>query len=178
MQSSGVISGSFAATNLPLLGGGLGWSVLNAGSFVLLQPVSIAPPATAYDVWSNAHALAQGPTGDDDGDGFANLLEYVTGGNPTNADTASRMNASRSGGLLALKFTRDTNSIDATLIVEGGYSSTNDTTWTGIATNINGRWGGAPNVAETGTTNPVNVTVQDTDPLATNRFLRLRVTRP
>ena len=48
----------------------------------------------------------------------------------------------------------------------------------GIATNIAGTWGGATNVIESGTSTPVTVTVQDTAPPATNRFLRLRVTRP
>jgi hypothetical protein len=39
---------------------------------------------SAYAVWANQYLLAQGPTGDDDGDGFKNLYEFGVGGNPTN----------------------------------------------------------------------------------------------
>lgn len=64
------------------------------------------------------------------------------------------------------------------LIVEGGMDVANDAPWSGIATNIDGSWGGATNVVETGTGTPVSVSVKDNLPTATNRFLRLRVTRP
>ena len=40
---------------------------------------------SAYAVWANQYLLTQGPTGDDDGDGFKNLYEFGVGGNPTNA---------------------------------------------------------------------------------------------
>ena len=69
------------------------------------------------------------------------------------------------------------DAIDATLIVEGAYATTNNADWLGIATNIAGSWGGATNVVELAGS-PANVTVFDTDAAATNRFLRLRVTRP
>ena len=54
----------------------------------------------------------------------------------------------RIGGQFALKFIRATNSVDATLIVEGSYASTNDSEWIGFATNIAGSWGSATNVFE------------------------------
>ena len=41
---------------------------------------------SAYAVWANQFPLTQGPTGDDDGDGFKNLYEFGVGGNPTNAN--------------------------------------------------------------------------------------------
>ena len=65
-----------------------------------------------------------------------------------------------------------------TLVVEGADSISNDAAWNGIATNIEGVWSGPATVSEIGSSNPVSVTVQDTDPAATNRFLRLRVTQP
>ena len=66
-----------------------------------------------------------------------------------------------------------------TLIVEGADAISNDAPWNGIATNFNGSWGGATNVTEIGTTNPLAVTVQDTVSSGdvTNRFLRVRVTK-
>ena len=38
----------------------------------------------AYDAWSNSYALVEGPDGDDDSDGLANLCEYGLGGDPIN----------------------------------------------------------------------------------------------
>ena len=45
---------------------------------------------------------------------------------------------------------------------------------------IGGIWGTTPNasVSETSSTNPVSVTVTDNASAGTNRYLRLRVTRP
>jgi hypothetical protein len=81
------------------------------------------------------------------------------------------------GGLLALQFTRTSNSVDTIIVVQGANSVTNEPDWTGIATNINGSWGSATNVIETNGPALFNVTAFDTSP-STNRFLRLRVTRP
>ena len=50
--------------------------------------------------------------------------------------------------------------------------------WLGIATNVDGAGWNSTNVTESATNNPAAVTVFDTAPAATNRFLRLRVTRP
>jgi len=52
------------------------------------------------------------------------------------------------------------------------------TVWRGVATNTGGSWGGATNVSESGTGNSVQCTVTDPVALESNRFLRLRVTRP
>jgi hypothetical protein len=60
--------------------------------------------------------------------------------------------------------------------VEGAYSASNSTAWTPVATNEAGSWGGAANVSEAGV-NPLTVTVWDTV-TATQRFMRLRVTKP
>jgi hypothetical protein len=88
------------------------------------------------------------------------------------------MTGARSSGVFALGFHRNTNALDVILTVEAGWSVSNGAPWNGIATNINGSWGGATNVVETGAGSPVTVSVKDTAPPATNRFLRLRVTRP
>jgi hypothetical protein len=85
------------------------------------------------------------------------------------------MNCALTNGLFALKF--NTNSIDATLIVESTYTPTNNANWTGIATNRLGSWGGNTNVVE-GAGSPASVTAFDNAPASTNRFLRLRATRP
>jgi hypothetical protein len=108
------------------------------------------------------------------GDGYANLLKYATGSSQTNSDKLAAMNST---GLFALRFNRNTNANDITLIAEGANATTNGTAWTGIATNIAGAGWSSTNVSETGAGTPVTVTIQDTTP-ATNRFLRLRVTKP
>ena len=51
-------------------------------------------------------------------------------------------------------------------------------TWRGVATNVGGSWLGATNVEESGAGNPVECTVTDPVALDSNRFLRLRVSRP
>jgi hypothetical protein len=133
--------------------------------------------------WAWAGAITNGLAEFDDcatGDGYPNLLKYATGSSPTNSDEIPRMDAARIGGRFSLRFNRDTNAIDITLIIEGAQAVTNNATWNGIATNIDGSWGGATNVVESGATNPVAVTAYDTQPAgaASNRFLRLRVTQP
>ena len=40
---------------------------------------------SAYTVWANSYQLAQGPSGNDDGDRLSNLGEFALGGNPTNS---------------------------------------------------------------------------------------------
>lgn len=138
-----------------------------------------APP-TPYELWATQWNLgSNSETNDPDVDGYINLLEYVTGGNPTNADVLAGIEGHLStNNVFALRFNRNTNANDITLIAEGAYSLTNDAVWEGIATNLLGTWGGAANVAESGPGTPVIVTIQDTTESATNRFLRLRVTKP
>ena len=88
------------------------------------------------------------------------------------------MDCARTNGFFALRFHRNTNAYDVTLLVEGSFSAANDAAWSGLATNRDGSWGGATNVSESGSASPMTVTVGDTVAPATNRFLRLRVTRP
>ena len=131
--------------------------------------------------WAWAGAITNGLTNFDQsatGDGYPNLLKYATGSSPTNSDNLARLNYGLSNQWFSLWFNRNTNAADVTLIVEGAYAITNNAPWNGVATNINGSWGAATNVTETGATNPVTVTVHDTAAAATNRFMRLRVTWP
>lgn len=173
------VAGVFTATNLPALSGGDTWVVTYLPTGVRLT-VTNAPSISGFDLYATAitNALERGYGDDPDADGYANLLEYVTGGNPNAVDTNARMAGGRTNSLLTLKFLRATNATDATLIVEGSYAASNGAAWIGIATNTGGSWGGATNVAESGPGTPVSVTVEDTAAGATNRFLRLRVTRP
>lgn len=163
-------SNAFASNSVTDLDGNprIAWCVVDMGAYEHPCPVG-------YRIW--ADCVTNGLTNVDDcatGDGYPNLLKYATGSNATNSDDLAHLTGARSNSLFCAKFNRNTNASDVTLIVESASAINNDAPWTGIATNINGSWGGATNVAEAGTTNPLVVTVQDTQP-ATNRFLRLRV---
>lgn len=180
LTAAGGVSGTFATTNVPSLGTpGLGWQVDYLPGSVVLT-VTGAPSATGFDLYAQqiTNAADRGYAADPDGDGYVNLLEYATGGSPTNADQQARLSAvCATNGLFTLRFTRSTNAVDATIAVEGSYTATNGANWIGIALNSNGTWSGTATVTEDAA-NPANVTVRDTEPAATNRFLRLRVTRP
>lgn len=179
LVASAGIASVFASTNLPVLPGSLTWIVSYDTTSVILSITNPVPPLAGYDLW--ATSITNGQTGYADsatGDGYANLLKYATGSNPTNSDLLARMEGAQSGGLLALKFNRNTNATDVTLIVEGSSSAADASPWIGIATNTGGSWGAATNVVESGAGSPVSVTAFDQEAGATNRFLRLRVTRP
>ena len=131
--------------------------------------------------WDWASEITNGLTNYNDcatGDGFPNLLKYATGGSPTDSDDLPRLDCTKSNGVPVLIFHRNTNAGDATLIVQGAFAISNGALWSGLATNRNGSWGGANNVSESGAGNPVTCRVLDTTPMPTNRFLRLKVTRP
>lgn len=174
LQAASLGSTKFAATNLPAIAPNL-WTVTYAANTSVV--LSIAAPRSGYAAYSNLHALALGPDGDDDADGCANLYEYVTGSNPTNGASNAALSATRTNNLFALRFLRDTNAVDVTIFVEGSDATADNAIWTGLATNSNGSWGGATNLVEGGG-NPAAVTAFDDSSTATNRFLRLRVTRP
>jgi hypothetical protein len=111
------------------------------------------------------------------GDGYPNLLKYATGSSPTNDDGLAHLGFDFTNGGFASRFNRNTNAVDATLIVEGVSSLTDGSPWTGLATNREGTWAGPAPVSESGA-NPRAVIVQDVAPAATNRFLRLRALGP
>ncbi len=180
--SGSSLDGKFSETNLPWLSTGLVWNVdtTTTPGYVILS-VTSAPP-TGYGAW--ALAINNGATNYNDsaaGDGYPNLLKYATGSDPTNpAANHAQMGSAPSNGLFNLKFNRDTNAVDVTLIVEGGYSASNAADWIGFATNAHGSWGSATNIVVETPDSGSRVSVTATDPAgpATNRFLRLKVTAP
>jgi hypothetical protein len=54
----------------------------SGGSTTVSLSISVV---SAYTAWATQYNLVQGPSGDDDGDGNSNVLEFVTGMVPTNA---------------------------------------------------------------------------------------------
>jgi len=49
---------------------------------------------SAYTAWATQYSLVQGPTGDDDGDGNSNILEFVAALVPTNASSVFKISVS------------------------------------------------------------------------------------
>lgn len=126
-------------------------------------------------------AITNGLTNDLDcaaGDGMPNLLKYATGGSPRVADDSGFVGGSRSGLWPILTFHRNPSATDVRFVVESAEGMASGAMWRGVATNVGGSWLGATNVEESGTGNPVECAVTDPVALESNRFLRLRVSRP
>jgi hypothetical protein len=139
---------------------------------------SAPPPVTGYDAW--ATGITNGLTNYNEsatGDGYPNLLKYATGSSPTGSDTLAHMGGMTTGGLFGITFNRNTNATDVTMIVEGSSSLLNGSAWDGLTTNKNGMWNPTNIVTESGVGSPVNVVIRE-PMIPTNRYLRLRVTRP
>jgi hypothetical protein len=175
--TAAAVSGAFFATNLPDVYG-IGWTVTNTGSALVLQAYSTI--LSPYEQWAAPFGLAAGSeTNDSDGDGFINLLEYSQNSDPTNSASLALMQSGRSNSVLQLKFLRYTNAADITYIVEGAYGVTNGAEWIGLNTNEHsGAWTDPAYVAEAGAGPTLSVTVSDPVAGATNRYMRLRVTKP
>lgn len=135
--------------------------------------------STPYDLWAASFGIGAGQElGDSDADGYKNLLEYAAGSNPTNGSSAAPLSGVVAAGALKLTFTRNTNALDVSYYAEAGTEATDAAAWVVIATNKLGNWSGPASVVETGTGTPLTVTVTDPATTATNRYLRLRVTKP
>ena len=135
--------------------------------------------AFGYDIWATdiTNGLT-GPTECATGDGAPNLLKYATGSSATQADDYPFLVGNWSNQIWKCDFHRNTNAWDVTIYIQRSSGITNGAPWNDIATNAYGSWNGATNVSESGTGNPVSCLYQDYAPLASNGFLRLRVTRP
>ncbi len=186
-QSSGAITGRQANTiTLTLNAAGLAPGAYHAilrvdtACGVSNIPVEmIVLAATNYDAW--AAQITNGLTAYNQcatGDGYPNLLKYATGSSPTHPDQLAQLSGTESNRAFSLRFNRNTNALDITLIVEGRGMIGGGAPWVGIATNRSGAWTGPATVTETGTGSPVSVFVRDTVSNAISRFLRVRVTQP
>ena len=163
---------SLRAGTIAVTGGGA------ACSYTVLQFYE-GQPTNGYSDW--ATGITNGQTNAMDcaaGDGVPNLLKYATGcPDPMSPDDLASLGV-LGGGTPALTFNRNRNASDLMLVIQGADSISNGAAWRGLATNVGGSWLGATNVEESGTGNPVECTVTDPVALQSNRYLRLRVTRP
>jgi len=134
---------------------------------------------TSYETW--AAGITNGLTNATDcaaGDGVPNLLRYAAGSSgPMMPDGLAALQIGV-GVFPSVIFNRNSDAADLAWIVEGAEAMSSGAVWRGVATNVGGSWLGATNVSESGAGNPVECTVTDPVALGTNRFLRLRVSRP
>jgi len=166
---------STGATN-----GGFGVGAMDAyfasgtGTFT----VTDSPAAFALWVTENAPVTGNDPASDEDGDGVANVIEFVLGGTSNINDAAKLPKISPVDDHIVFSFTRDQVSIDGSTVVEIEVSP-DLTDWTTSYA-----------VPASATINPTGVNVQKNTPFAgrdtitlklpttgPNRFARLKVTR-
>ncbi len=154
-----------------------------------ISAAAVLTVVTSYAQWQAAHfspeEIAGGAadaTGDFNGDGVANLLEYAFARDPRTGAGGALPTASRTGagGRLRLAFTRETGRADLHYVVE---ASDDLAAWSAIASSVSGAVtasiGPASSVSESGGVLK-SVTVEDAQDPATSpgRFLRLRITHP
>ena len=156
------------------------WTVTYTPTTVVLRAMSayVPPVLTGYDAFSNQFALAGGPLGDANGDGWLNLAEYALGFDPTGT-AHSGLSGGIVSGKLSLTFDVLDSRSDITYWAETSDTlMTNDSGWSWIWTNKPIQTLAGPNATVLGTSGETN-TVRVSDTAAgTNRFLRLRITRP
>jgi cellulase/cellobiase CelA1/aryl-phospho-beta-D-glucosidase BglC (GH1 family) len=133
-------------------------------------------PATAWYSWLSSHFPASelsnptltGSQADPDFDGTPNLLEYMTGMDPSKGDHATTTLAKSASGLEFI-YTQNKAATDVTCWVEWSDTLLNDWSSTGVS---------VPTVlSDNGVTQQIKVTVPAGSGV-TKRFMRLRVTKP
>ena len=131
--------------------------------------------------WAWALGITNGLTNYTDcaaGDGVPNLLRYSMGGDPMLADDVARIDGMMSNGVPTLIFSRNSNAVDTTFVVQGADAISNEAAWRDLATNRNGSWLSQAGVVEMDVDGVRVCHVRDAGALATNRFMRLKITRP
>ncbi|MFA6286192.1 MAG: LamG-like jellyroll fold domain-containing protein [Opitutaceae bacterium] len=151
--------------------------------------LAITAATLNYAAWSAQITWPVGAdstaTGDPDGDGFSNLLEYALAFDPLSADSAThRPSVSIVDGHLAFSFTRDSALSTLTYEVQAS-PDLSPNSWITLArstagtatTSVNS---GALSINETTTGDLRRVTIVDATALSgvSRRFLRLLVTQP
>jgi hypothetical protein len=137
--------------------------------------VTTGPAMADYAGWSGrgGYNLSGNPSGDDDNDSIANLLEYVLGGNPRAASSGILPTATASSGNLVFTFRRiRSTTAETTQVFQYG---TDLSGWTDVPIVAGGMVAIQPDTPQVGT-DTVTITVPEgTQPRI---FGRLKVTGP
>ena len=109
--------------------------------------------------------LTDGPLDDPDLDDGVNLYEYATGSIATNPASLHPIVIDSAPSGSVVRFTRNPDAIDATLVLERSIDLTETGAWVGVATNIWGQWmGEIPVEDSTGAPRNVELHIEESDP--------------
>jgi microcystin-dependent protein len=146
-----------------------------------LPPHTHSVPSQDFDFWITSFGLngvEAGFNADADSDSAQNGFEWATGSNPTNAQSQVPLTISSAGGTANIQFPRNTNATDVVFTLLRRTNLAESGAWTAIVTNTAGVWTPSAVVAESGSTNPVNVTISDALTNAASANYRLQITWP
>jgi M6 family metalloprotease-like protein len=178
--TAGSVVNVFSTTNLPSLWPGLVWLTQYSPSAVTLSVTGRIQLVT-YDYYASYYSLGAGSEMNDaNNNGIPNLMEYGLGRNPTSRLSRAATTQGQSNGWFQINFTRNSDATNLAYRVEAATLLTGGGNWSCILSNINNTgWFGPASYSESPVTDGVvQVIVTDTATGATNRFLRLRITRP
>ncbi|RKX47487.1 MAG: hypothetical protein DRP64_00870 [Verrucomicrobia bacterium] len=188
--AAGAKPGSYAFLRYEANGDTSGKVYLRAGDNT--DPLRTKPTLTieietpeGYDAWASGfewNGADWAPEANPMQDGYPNLLKYTLGfdplsdyiGSPYEPYGQMQLNSS-SNWIFTYTFTHDTTAVDATQLVEGTSDLTSNS-WIDIdpldpANQVSV-------LEDTPEVDIQTITIKDTQPNATNRFLRLKATRP
>jgi autotransporter-associated beta strand protein len=186
VDASGGLTGTFAGLpeGASVVSGINSFTIHYTATQVTLTSTTVADP---YVVWAGDNGL-DGVDGrdpafeaDPDGDGIANGLEWVLGGDPLASDPSELLSATGDGANgITLSFDREETSIGgATLVVQ--WTADLGATWTDVpVTQAGGSYanGVTVSVDEEATPDHVTVTIPASNAVNGKLFARLQVTVP
>ncbi|GAA5484178.1 beta strand repeat-containing protein [Haloferula sargassicola] len=105
LWTAGSTTGAFTSVSLPALSGDLSWDTSQLAASGILSVSDGGGGFANYAEFAAAYTLAEGPSGDDDGDGLENFIEYLLGSLPDDPTSAPRMSLSRSGTTTTVSIT-------------------------------------------------------------------------
>lgn len=170
----GSTSGNFSSLQLPHLPAGLFWHTSQLHSAGLLS-VGLTPES--YAGFASYHSLTTAASGDEDQDGFSNLLEYALGANPQDSASPSIGATQFVIDEVLERFSFSMPKPGAADVVLTIQSSTNLASWTNLAQKSgNQAWNGAiaPLLSPVGSGRE-RVDLQQMAPFLERRFYRLHV---
>ena len=185
ISTAGGVSGTLDPSDLTAeIAPGLDGTLEISGNDIVL----IVSAGTAFDSWAAANGLDGSPgreadfDDDPDGDGIANGLEWILGGNPLDGQSGALVTttATAAGGL-TLGFTRNEDSIgEATLVVE--YNTDLGTSWETAAIGATSSGPDANGVVVTinnaSTPDEVTVNIPASNSTLGKLFARLKASQP
>jgi autotransporter-associated beta strand protein len=150
-----------------------------AGYELKVEGNSLKLVKAGYAAWAAINAIGSTPDQDKDGDGVANAIEYVLGGDVNTNDLSKLPQSTISGTNLVFTFLRDVDTIDGSTAVTIEVGTTL-AAWPAVYTVGADTAGSTPGVVVTEDSSPGFDTITLTVPMGTDpkKFARLKVVVP